>query len=107
MQEIVNKVLAAEQAAEKRIEEARSEAAAIRSKADKEAAHIVAEARDQANSLLQQTVAEARARADKEHAKRIEKIRTENQAFLARQEKKIGQAVEAVVTLVVNPEWSE
>ena len=106
MQEIVTKVLEAEQAAEQRIQEARSKAAEIRARSDRDVQARLQEAREQAGKRSQEILEKARAQVRAEHDKSLKQAQGENREFFQSHEHDIERAAEAVIRLVTAPEWS-
>ena len=90
MQEIVNKVLETEKAAEATVQEARNKAGEIRANADREVEATMQEAREQAGKRSQDILSEARSQAQAEHEKAVQRAREENQAFFQGSEKDIN-----------------
>jgi V/A-type H+-transporting ATPase subunit G/H len=106
MQEIVTKVLEAEKAAEQRLQEARTRAAEIRAQADRDVQAKLEEARKQATLRSQEILEKARDRAKAEHDQAIQQAHDEDRDFFQTHEEQINRAAEAVVDLVISPEWS-
>ena len=106
MQEIVTKVLEAEQAAEQRVQEARSRAAEIRARSDRDVQARLQKAREQAGKRSQEILEKARAQVRAEHDKSLKQAQDENLEFFQSHEQDIDRAVEAVIGLVTAPEWS-
>ena len=104
MQEIVDKVLQAEQQAEKTVQEARAQGAEIRTQADQACEGKLQQAREQAQSLVQESLAEARARAARELQEARAEAEERNARFLDEHREAIAAASEAVVSLLVTPE---
>ncbi len=107
MQEIVTKVLEAEKEAEATIQEARSKAGEIRAQADREVEAKLQEAREQASKRSQEILEKARNQARAEYEKSVQQTRDENQAFFHSHDEEINRAVEAVVSLIIAPEWAQ
>jgi vacuolar-type H+-ATPase subunit H len=104
MQEIVNKVLEAEQQAEKIVQEARAEAAEIRRKADEDSERTIQEARAKAQALLQERLAEARTQSAREQQGAREEAQRENERYLRERAPDMEEAAGAVVSrLVASP----
>jgi V/A-type H+-transporting ATPase subunit G/H len=106
MQEIVNKVLEVEKAAEQRIQEARSKAAEIRAKADKDVQAKLEEAREEAARRSQEILAQASNQATAEHDKALQQTQEENQLFFENHEEQIDEAAQTVVRMIIAPQWS-
>jgi V/A-type H+-transporting ATPase subunit G/H len=104
MQEIVSKVLEAEQQAEQTITEARQKAASIRASADAEAAAKLAEARAAAQQQLQAALAAARAEAERARREKVGKAEREASTFLDEHQGALQALVEQVVALITAPE---
>jgi vacuolar-type H+-ATPase subunit H len=106
MQEIVNKVLEAEQQAENAVQEARAKAAELRSQADTESEGKLLEAREQAHSLLHGSLLKAREQAAQEQQKARQQAERDNERFLEERRQAIDGAAEAVVRLLIAPEYA-
>jgi V/A-type H+-transporting ATPase subunit G/H len=104
MQEIVNKVLEAEQEAEKTVQEARAQAAEIRRRADEESEASLQKAREQAQSLIQEGLAEARARAAREQEQARSEAESRSARYLEERREALEAATRAVVALLATPE---
>jgi vacuolar-type H+-ATPase subunit H len=91
MQEIVSKVLEAEQQAEQTITEARQKAASIRASAD-------------AQQQLQAALAAARAEAERARREKVGKAEREASTFLDEHQGALQALVEQVVALITAPE---
>jgi vacuolar-type H+-ATPase subunit H len=104
MQEIVNKVLEAEQRAEQTVQEARAKAAEIRREADQAGEEKLQQAREQAQSLMQKALAAARERAAGEQEEARAEAQRQNERFVEERRPAIDAAAEAVVDLLVTPE---
>ena len=104
MQEIVNKVLDAEKAAELALSEARQRAAGLRAEADTQTATALQEARAQAQELLQADLAKARAEAEREGREQVQRAEREAATFLESRRDTLRGLVERVVQLVISPE---
>ena len=102
MQEIVSKVLEAEKAAEKCVQEAKAQAAEIRAQADRKVEQRMQEAREEAGRRLQEIVSRARSKSASEYEKAMTQAREENKVFLEHHDKDINIAVENVVALIVS-----
>ena len=100
MQEIVTKVLEAEQA----LAEARQKAAALRAAADTQTTAALQEARGKAQELLQADLARARAEAEREAREQVQSAEREAAAFLESRQEALRNLVERVVQLAVSPE---
>lgn len=105
MQEIVNKVLEAEQQGEKAVQDARARAAEIRKQSDEAGEGKLQEAREQAQSLLQDSLAEARAQAAREQQEAKAEAERQNARFLEERRDAIEAAADAVVSLLATPEY--
>jgi V/A-type H+-transporting ATPase subunit G/H len=106
MQEIVTKVLEAEKAAERRIQEARSKAGEIRAQADRDVQAELEQARERAARRSQEIVDEARSQAETEHQKALQQTEEENRLFFEHNERLIDEAAEAVIRIITAPQWS-
>jgi V/A-type H+-transporting ATPase subunit G/H len=106
MQEIVTKVLEAEKAAEKRIQEARGKAADIRAQADRDVQATLEKARQQAAGGAQEIVDGARDRAEAEREKALRQTEEENRLFFEQNERLIDEAAQAVVHIITTPQWA-
>ena len=104
MQEIVSKVLEAEQQAEAIVREAGSKAAQIRREAEAEAEGALGQAREQAQDLVRQALEEARGQAALERRQAEEEAERHRERFLAERREAIEEAAEAVAFLLVTPE---
>jgi vacuolar-type H+-ATPase subunit H len=104
MQEIVNKVLEAEQQAEKTVQDARARAAEIRRQADQAGEAKLQQAREQAQSLIQESLAQTRAQVVREQEEAKAEAERRSARFLDERSDAIGAAAEAVVSLLVTPE---
>ena len=104
MQEIVNKVLEAEQQAEKTVQEARAQAADIRRRADEQSEAKLQEAREQAQALVQDSLAEAREQAAREREESRAEAERRNARFLEEHRDALEAAAEAVAALLATPE---
>ena len=106
MQEIVSKVLETEKAAEQSIQEARARAGEIRAQVDREVQEKLQQAREQAASRAQEILEQARSQAQGEYEKAVRQSQDENREFFRKHEQQIDRAAEAVIMLVIAPEWS-
>ena len=107
MQEIVNKVLEAEQQADQLLAKAREEAAALRAAADAETARNLQEAREQAHRLIQENIAQTREEAEREHRETIRAAEEEAGRFIERKREALEQVVDRVVALIIAPEFEK
>lgn len=106
MQEIVTKVLEAEKAAEQRIQEARSKAGEIRAQADRDVQAKLEQAREQAARRSQEILDKARGQAQAEHEKALQQTEEDSRLFFENNERLIAKAAEAVVQIIITPQWS-
>jgi vacuolar-type H+-ATPase subunit H len=104
MQEIVNRVLEAEQQAEKTVQDARVRAAEMRKRADDEAEGKLKAAREKAQSFVQESLTEAHAQAAREQREARAEAERQNVRFLEERGDAIEAAAGAVVSLLATPE---
>ena len=107
MQEIVTKVLEAEQEAEQLLSDARKKAAELRAAADAEAAGRLQEARLAAQTLIQETLARTRAEAEAERARTVRQAELEAERFLQENQEALERVEGEVVALVITPEYGK
>ncbi len=107
MQEIVNKVLEAEQQADQVLAKAREEAAALRAAADAETTRSLQEAREQAHRLVQESLARTQEEAERERRETIRGAEEEADRFIERKREALEQVVDLVVSLIVAPEFQK
>lgn len=100
MEQIISKVLEAEQQAEQALGEARRKAAAIRAAADAESATRVQEARAKAKALSQETLAAARAEAEAARERAVAQAAGQAELFLQENQATLRRLVDQVVTLI-------
>jgi vacuolar-type H+-ATPase subunit H len=104
VREVIEQILDTEKDAERAVEQAHASAAELRSKADAEAADLLAHAREDAQLILRNEAQRARDAAKAARDVLVGKAEEENARFLERQERNVGRLVDAVVRVLLTPE---
>lgn len=104
MLEIINDVLAAEKRAEQTIEQARKEAAELRSKIAEEESKRVREAQRAADARLRDAISAAREEQDRRVAEAEAEFRDSTARVGENEQEQIASAVDQIVKLLT--EWS-
>lgn len=107
MQEIVDRVLQAEQKAKVLLEEARRKAAEARSAAEKKISQKLKNTRAEAQKLIQDSITAAKEKADQKCRQAAKKAEAENAEFMDRNREQIALLVEKVAALVITPEYKK
>ncbi len=105
MEEIIDRVLKAEQEAETTVQEARTLATEIRAQAEREVNAKIALAREQAQKIVQEGVAQARVKA--EGAVQEARAQAEDLELMEKHKDKLRTIADEVTRLLITPEYKK
>ncbi len=107
MGDIIDQVLQAEEAANAKLDAARQKAAEMKKAVDADASSALEEAHIKAQGIVEERISRARAEADQDHERRIRETEKENSDFVERNSRLLEKIVDAVVELIVTPEYKK
>lgn len=106
MQKIVDEVLDAEKKAKVVIDQARDEAASLKSRVESEITESLKETRDKVQNEIKTGIEKARMQAEADYKKAVSEAEEANKVFLNENSSKIDSVVDKIVELLVKPEFN-
>ncbi len=107
MKDIISEVLLTEKRVEEILQKARSEAAEIKLRTEKEVSQKIAGARNKAQEIIQNSIEKARLEAENIRNNRIKEADLKNDEIISKNRAGIEKLVQEIVKLIIQTDYEE